>query len=90
MIVTISLTAAIIFLAIMLILGSLIGAYIMLSKLEAVKDDEIFGDIILDLTDAEKDVIRLEYSRSISDMIGKEKISFRTVIRERVDYNSKS
>lgn len=68
MIVTISLTAAIIFLAVMLILGGLIGAYVMLSKLEAAKDDEIFGDIILDLTDAEKDVIRLEYSRSISDM----------------------
>lgn len=90
MIITISLTAAIIFLTIMFILGGLIGAYAALSKLEAAKDDETFGDIILDLTDAEKDIIRLEYSRNISDMIGKEKISFRTVIRERVDYNSKS
>ena len=88
MIVTINLTAMIIFMIIMLFLGGLIGGYITFSKLEATKNDEVFGDIILDLTDAEKDVIRLEYSRSISDMIGKEKISFRTVIRERVDYNS--
>lgn len=90
MIVTINLIALVIFMMIILVLGGLIGAYITLSKFENAKEDEIFGDIVLDLTDAEKDVIRLEYSRNIADMIGKEKISFRTVVRERVSYDRKS
>lgn len=61
---------------------SLLGFYIGIRYCEKHEKDIIFGDVIIDLTDAEKDVIQFDYAKSLSEMMSTDVIAFNVRIRE--------